>query len=290
MFRAIWRLIKAMGYFVTGKFDKARTTLMTNPNVMQANYDEIIRTKVGRLTTMKDAVSGLVGQQENKVALLKQLTNEVQEQERLKNGAAGKAKEIVKKHGGDAEAIKKDPEYMRCQAAFRDFSSTLEEKIKRVKEAEGDVERLGTTIQTHKNTMQSLRREVEALKAEKHEAVAEVLSAKQEQEIADMLSGISEDTTSKELQELREIRTKAKANARISREIAGVTAQQEKDEFLNYANNNVSDNEFDKLIGLSIPWDKTGLPDPTKVEKVEKIDMIPESVTIKATDKAQETH
>jgi len=288
MFRAIWRLFKAFGYLITGRFDKARMTLMQNPNVMQANYDEIIRTKVGRLTTMKDAVSGLVAQQEQKVASVKTLTNEVQEHERLKAGAAAKAKEVVKKHGGDAEAIKKDPDYARCQAAFRDFSSTLEEKLKRVAEAESDVERLGATIQTHKNTMQSLRREVEALKTEKHEAVAEVLSAKQEKEIADMISGISEDTTSQELLELREVRTKARANARISREVAGVTAQQEKDEFLNYANNNVADNEFDKMIGLSVPWDKTGLPAPTETKMIE---MQPESVTIKpATEKARETN
>ena len=285
MFRSIWRLFKAFGYLITGRFDKARTALMTNPNVMQANYDEIIRTKVGRLTTMKDAVSGLVAQQEQKVASLKQLTNEIQEHERLKAGAAAKAKEVVKKYGGDSEAVKKDHDYMRCQAAFREFSSTLEEKLKRIAEAESDVERLGNTIQTHKNTMQSLRREVESLKAEKHEAVAEVLSAKQEQEIADMLAGISEDTTSQELQELRDVRTKAKASARISREIAGVTAQQEKDEFLNYANNNVADNEFDKMIGLSVPWNQTGLPAPDS----KMIEMQPESVTIKpATDKAKE--
>lgn len=286
MFRALWRWVKALGYLVTGKVDKARMTLMMNPNVMQANYDEITRTKVGRLTTMKDAVSGLVAQQEQKVASLKTLTAEVQEHERLKAGAAAKAKEVVKKHGGDTEAVKKDPDYARCQAAFRDFSSTLEEKLKRVQETESDVERLGATIQTHKNTMQSLRREIEALKAEKHEAVAEVLSAKQEQEIADMISGISEDTTSQELLELREVRTKARANARISREVAGVTAQQEKDEFLNYANNNVADNEFDKMIGLSVPWDKTGLPAPD----AKMIEMQPESVTIKpATEKVKET-
>lgn len=278
MFRAVWRLFRAFGYLITGKFDKARMALMQNPNVMQANYDEVIRDKVGRLGTYKSAVAGLISQQEAKTDTLKALTNDVQKQEQLKAGAAAKAKGIVAKHGGNAEAIKNDPEYMKCQAAYRDFSSTLEEKQKRITDIETDLHRLGISIQTHKNSITGLLREVDALKAEKHEAVAEVISAKEEKEIADMLSGISEDKSAKELQELREVRRLARADARVSREVAGVTAKQAEDEFLNYAQVSVVDNEFDKLIGL---------PAPTETKMIE---MQPESVTIKpATEKVKET-
>jgi chromosome segregation ATPase len=255
MFRAIWRLMRAFGYLITGRVDAARKTLMENPHVMQANYDEIIREKTSRLSTYKKAVAGLISQQEAKVDKVKALTTEVEKHEQLKAGAAAKAKAVVAKHGNNVEAIKNDAEYMKCQAAFRDFSSTLEEKQKMVQELEADVERLGTSIQTHKNSISSLLREIDSLKSEKHEAVAEVISAKEEQEIADILSGVSEDKTAKELQELRDVRRQARANARISREVAGVTAKQAEDEFLNYATVSVVDNEFDKLIGLPAPAD-----------------------------------
>ena len=66
-----------------------------------------------------------------------------------------------------------------------------------------------------------------------------------------MLAGISQDRTSEELQELREIRDTAKATARISREVAGVDAQRSEAEFLEYASQSVADSEFDALIGLS---------------------------------------
>jgi chromosome segregation ATPase len=277
MFRAIWRYIRAIGYLFTGRIDEMRKVLMLNPNVMQANYDEIIRDKSSRLGTFKKATGGLIAQQEGKVDKLKLLTAEVQKCEQLKAGAAGKAKAVVAKHGGNAEAVKTDPEYMKCQAAYRDFSSTLEEKQKMITELEADAARLNVSIQTHKNSIQGLLREIDALKSEKHEAVAEVISAKEEREIADMLSGISEDRSSKELQELRDVRRGARADARISREVAGVTARQAEDEFLNYAQVSVVDNEFDKMIGL---------PAPTQTPMIE---MQPESVTIKpATEKVKE--
>ncbi len=289
MFRAIGRLLRAIGYLFTGRIDKARMALMTNPNVMQANYDEIITDKAKNLGILKQATGGLISQQESKVEKVKQLTAEIQKHEQLKAGAAAKAKALVAKHNGDAEAVKKDPDYVKCQAAFRDFSSTLDEKVKMVHELESDVQRLGTSIEEKKASINSLLRQIDSLKAEKHEAVAEVISAKEEQAIADMLSGISEDRANKELQELRDVRRNAKAQARISREVAGVTAQQTENEFLNYGANAASDNEFDKMIGLTVPWEKTGLPAPSAAEP-KMIEMQPESVTIKpaTTEKVQE--
>lgn len=279
MFRAIGRYIRALLYLITGRVDDARKTLLQNPNVIQANYDEVIREKTTRLSTYKKAVSGLISQQEAKMEKLKSASTDIQKYEQLKAGAAAKAKTVVATHGGNPEVIKTDAEYLKCQAAYRDFSSTLEEKQKMIAELEVDVKNLGVSIQTHKNSITNLLRELDRLKAEKHEAVADIISAKEEAEIADMLSGISEDRSAKELQDLREVRRQAKANARVSREVAGVTAKQSEDEFLNYATVSVVDNEFDKMIGLET------------VTPPKMIEMQPESITIKpvTTEKVKES-
>jgi hypothetical protein len=47
-------------------------------------------------------------------------------------------------------------------------------------------------------------------------------SASEEKQIADMMTGLTNDRTSEELRELRETRSKAQANARVSRELAGM--------------------------------------------------------------------
>jgi hypothetical protein len=94
-------------------------------------------------------------------------------------------------------------------------------------------------------------RELEKIKEEKHDAVADILSATEEKQIADMVNGISNDKTSEELQRLRDMRQKASANARVSRELAGMDAQRAESEFLEYAQKSAADDEFDALIGLS---------------------------------------
>ena len=94
-------------------------------------------------------------------------------------------------------------------------------------------------------------RDLDKLKEEKHDAVADVLSASEEKQIADMMTGLSNDSTSEELRELREMRQKASANARISRELAGMDTKRAEAEFMEYAQTNEADDEFDALIGLS---------------------------------------
>jgi chromosome segregation ATPase len=251
MFNALGRLFRAFKYLFTGKVDAAADALSTNPTVISANYDRIVEEKRKRLNQYVDAVGAMIAQEENKKAKLTQLTEEVQKLEKLKSGAAARAKQLVDKYNGDITAVKNDPEYAKCQAAFKDFSSTLAEKQQRANELEEDLKQLVGNVTNHKNQIQSLMRELEKLKEEKHDAVADVLSAREEKQIADMVNGISNDKTSADLQRLREMRQKASASARVSREMAGLDAKRAETEFLEYAQQATSDDEFDALIGLS---------------------------------------
>ena len=192
-----------------------------NPGVVSANYDRIIREKRGRINQYKgrdqrDDRPG--GGQEAEAAGRHRGGRTPGE---AQGGRRGKsAAQVAAKHNGDPEATRKDPEYLKCQTAFKDFSSTLTEKQARAQELEGDIEELLENINRHKTQIQSQMRELEKLGEEKHDAVvATILSAKEEKEIADLMSGISEDRTGEELRELRELRNKAAAGARVSREL-----------------------------------------------------------------------
>jgi chromosome segregation ATPase len=222
-----------------------------NPGVISASYDKVIEEKRQRLNQYKDAVAAMIAQEETKKANLRNLTTEIENLEKLKAGAAAKAKKLVDKYNGDAEAVKSDPEYLKCQAAFKDFSSTLAEKRKRADEIDQDLKQLVANVGGHKTQIQSLLRELEKLKEEKHDAVADILSASEEKQIADMMTGLSNDRTSEELRQLRELRAKSQANARVSRELAGMDTAKMENEFLEYAKNSEADDEFDALIGIS---------------------------------------
>ena len=257
MFGALGRLLRSIGYLFTGKMDKAGEGLRSNPDVIKANYDRIVREKRGRINTYKDAIAGMIAQEESKKQRLTALVDEIQKLEQLKAGAAAKARKVAQAHGGNVEAVKSDPEYLKCSAAFKDFSSTLQEKQDRAAEIEADLEQLVTNVAGHKTQIQSLMRELDKLKEEKHDAVADVMSAQEEKQLADMMTGLAEDRTGEELRELRELRNKAKANARISREVAGLDTKKAEDDFMEYARADAAADEFDALIGLSAEADGT---------------------------------
>jgi len=253
MFGALGRWIKAVGYLLTGQIDSARRVLDTNPHVVRAKYDAIITEKVSRIHTYKQAVAGLIAQQENKMAKVKALTEETGNLERLKAGALAKAKQTVerlKAAGKSEEQVKGDEDYKRCLAAYNDFSATLAEKQAHITENETDIETYRKNIGDHKVQLQALLRDVEKIRSESHDAVADVITAKQEKDIADMLSGIAQDGTAEELQRMRQMRQELKAEARVSKELAGTDTKAQEAEFLEYARTSQSNVEFDSLIGL----------------------------------------
>lgn len=277
MFRAIGRWIKAIGYLLTGQIDAARRTLDTNPHVVRAKYEEIIRDKISRIHQYKQAVAGLIAQQENKIQKIKSLTDEVGKLENLKAGALAKAKqkiEDLQKSGMPKEQMTQDEDYRRCQAAFSDFSSTLVEKQVRIEELEVDVEDYSKRISDHKVQLQSLLRDVEKIKSEKSDAVADMITAKEEKDIADTIAGIAQDGTAEELQRMRQLRQEVKAEARVSKELAGTDTRAEEAEFLEYARTSNSSNEFDALIGLADVTE--GGTSETEVKETEGPTILPE--------------
>ena len=254
MFGALGRYARAFWYLITGRIDSARKSLSRNPYVVQATYDQIIEDKRNNIQRYKEAVAAMITQQEKKLATVKKLTDEVTKLERLKEGAAAKAKSLVEKlkgTGASMDAVKSNDEYQKCLTAFNDFSSTLKEKTDHIADLEQDVEALGTNIGSHKIQLQQMLREIDKLKSEASETVADMITASEEEKIADMLSGISEDRLSKELQDMRDLREQTKAEARVSRELAGTDTRAQEAEFLEYANSSASSDEFDRLIGLA---------------------------------------
>lgn len=254
MFKAITRWFKAVGYLLTGQIDSARRVIDTNPHVIKAKYDEIVRDKISRIHQYKQAVAGLIAQEEKKIAKVKTLSEEVANLERLKAGALAKAKQTVeqlKTSGKSQEQIHEDEDYKRCLSAFNDFSSTLSEKQDRITELEQDIGEYRKNISDHKVQLQQLLRDVEKVKSEAADTVADVITSKQEKELAETLAGIAQDGSAEELQGLRDMRQELKAEAKITRELAGTDTKAQEAEFLEYARQSQSSSEFDALIGLA---------------------------------------
>jgi|ETNmetMinimDraft_14_1059893.scaffolds.fasta_scaffold02867_2 phage shock protein A len=278
---AVWRYVKSFLYLITGQIDKSRKALDSNPNVMRAKFDDIIKGKVEQIHTYKQAVATLIAQQEKKMAKVKSLTEEVQKLENLKAGALAMAKQAVAKLQGEGktkEDVHADADYKKCLTAYNDFAATLEEKKDHIKDLEGDIAEYDDSIANHKINLQQLQRDIEKLKSEAADAVADVITAKEERDLSDMLNGISKDGMAKELQDMRDLRHEMRAEARVSREMAGTDSKAQESQFLEYARSNTATDEFDALLGVAEGTEgaETAASEPEQVEKTSSNSILPE--------------
>ena len=245
------RFFKAIWYTLTGKAHESADRMMENPEAVRGAYEDIINDKKGNIQRYKQAIGQLIALVEQKRSTVKSLTDEVERLEELKAGAIAKAQQTAAQLQGDGlsqEEIKVHGEYTRCVTAYQDFNSNLVEKTGRITELENEIEGAQSDIESHKLQITSLHRDLDKIKSEQSEAVADLITAREQEEIADMLSGISMDGTSAELGRMREIREKAKARSVVAQELAGTDSKSEEEEFLTAARSSATNDEFDALI------------------------------------------
>ena len=245
------RFFKAIWYTLTGRAHESADRMMENPEAVRGTYEEIINDKKGNIQRYKHAIGQLIALVEQKRSAVKNLTDEVERLEELKSGAIAKAQQTaaeLQSQGLAQEEIKVHAEYTRCVTAYQDFNSNLQEKTGNITELENEIEGAQADIESHKLQITNLHRDLDKIKSEQSEAVAELITAREQEEIADMLSGISMDGTSAELTRMREIREKAKARSKVAQELAGTDSKSEEEEFLTAARSSATSDEFDSLI------------------------------------------
>jgi phage shock protein A len=253
MFRAIGRFLRAIGHLLTGKVDKQTEKLRKDPTVIKATFEEIIREKKASIQEYMSAVAQLVAQEEKKTQMVKRLSDELKRLRNLQAGAGGKAKERatdLKAKGVDVAVIKTDAAILQAKAAFADFGSTIEEKEARIAELENDISGYRDRIKNHKVQLQSLSRDIDKIKDEAADTVADMITATEEKQLNDVLAGISEDGTGAELERMRELRNQAKAEAKVASELAGTDSKRLEAEYEQFAAANQANDEFDDLLGL----------------------------------------
>jgi len=265
MFRAIMRLFRAIGYLFSGKVDAQTDRLQRDPTVIKANFARIIQTKKDSIQEYMSAVAQLIAQQEKKTQMVKRLSEELQRLRNLQAGAGGKAKERaaeLKVQGVPVEQIKADGAILQAKAAFADFGSTSDEKEARIVELENDITSYDARIKTHKIQLQSLQRDIDKIKDEAADTVADMITSTEEKQLNDVLAGISEDGVGAELENMRALRNQAKAEAKVASELAGTDSKRLEAEYEQFAAANLASEEFDDLLGL----DKT---DDEKLARLE---------------------
>lgn len=249
----MFKYFRALYYFMTGRFAAAAEALHSNQYVMAATYDKSIEKTGDRYNSLRNALSKLIGIEQDKVERVKSLSSKLIQYEKVKVGATAKAKDLankLKSEGQTIEQIKANPEYLKHITAFQDAASSAKDTETEISEIEKDLEVQKKQISVYKVQLQQMQRSKKQLEEEKQEAIADVAIAKEMQKVNDIISGVAEDTVDKDLASAREARKQAKNKAHIAAELSGNDAEAAQAEYINFAAEHDVTSEFDALIGL----------------------------------------
>jgi len=242
MLRSMWRVAKAIGYYLTFQFDKGSETLFRNPGVIRAQYNEVIRQKIQAIQTARDAVAGMVRLSEGKVAEIESVRADLKKQQRLMDGALAMAKRMAA--GKTEEQSRQDPEFLKCMTAYHDFKTTIEQLKAREEGLQNDINEMEKQIQGYEIQLQQRVRELKEIEKERERSVADAVMAQQQKEAAELLSGIAQDNTAGQLRDLRDRVAQTRAEAKVTERLAGTDTVRQEAEFLEMAGKIHSDEEF----------------------------------------------
>lgn len=246
----MFRYLKAIWYYITGRAEKARKAWMLNEHVMSATYDAAIKKSENNFEVTKNAVSEMVVVEQGLVASIKVQGEKIERLNKVKEGAKVAMQRRINELKGThtQEQIKTDSDFIKHQLAYDDASKSLAEATTQYDELNVQLGERRKLIATYKAQLQQHQRGVDKLRAEKHDALADVALAKQSEAINATLANISGLTTDEELKDAREARQRARASASVVSEITGNDARAAEQEYVNYASQSASANELDSLL------------------------------------------
>jgi len=267
VFGAIGRWIRAVGYLLSGRVDSARKVLDSNPHVMNAKYDEMIRDLSLKIREYVDAAAKVSAFSAKKKATLLATSQDIDKLQKLQAGAMNMGKQVAAMLQSKGIDPSTDVEYIQNRSAYNDFSSTLLEKMKTKAELEDAIKESERNNKSNLATLKDLQRQYENLKKEQGEMVGRMINATVERELNQMVAGLDAGTGNvlNERNKIREMVMEAEASAKITGQVAGTDARRAEEEYLELAVSSAANNEFDLATGVA---SKTPAALPANTENV----------------------
>jgi|GEM_PF-2456459 len=222
------RFFRVLFYWVSGQFIWGAKALERDPHVIEARFDAAIGKYRERLAVVKDAVGGIVALREQRKMDLDRLKKQQTEFQETLEGAEALAADVakkLKKAGKTDDEVQQDPDFTQYSAAYADAESSLQGVNESIERISRDIATYEQQANDHVIRLQQMQREMKQIEGEKYETLVDVAMSSQEKEINDMVSGFATDGTAKDLQDLRELRMKARGDAEVARKLSGADAQ-----------------------------------------------------------------
>lgn len=255
LFRSIGEFFKSLGHQAEGTIDQAAERMQTDAGAIKSKYDDVIREKIKGIKDYRGALANMVHQKDKMLEKAKDLTDDVGKLEDLKAGAAAKVRKMVSTMKGEGKTqtdIEASTEFAEGKEHYARFSEQLASKQAEIEELEQRASEIEAKMGGHKDQLGAMLKDVEKLREEAAETVAEVAAASEEVEARNTLDiATGGSKADEELAKLREIRARSNAEAKIAHELAGDSSADElTKEFLEKAEFDASSDDFASLVGL----------------------------------------
>ncbi|APJ02856.1 PspA/IM30 family protein [Silvanigrella aquatica] len=207
-FDSLGRFFSSVFGLAEGKTQRATDKMVTSsPDAIRSQFRKTKEDWSKDYQEMREAVAELIRIREMKSEEVKKISRE--------------SEELQQKMAGAIELYKKTPDE-RYKAAYTQLADKAEKNEQRVKELEAEIDEQHQGIERYKVRLLELQTQIDSLNKEEAETVADIVSSQKIKELNDRLSGLSVDSSSKNLEAIRNARQKSKAVAKLSTELTGV--------------------------------------------------------------------
>lgn len=277
---AIGRFFRAMFYTLAGDVSKWSTVWESSTGYINSEYDSMEKEQQTDIEELTEAVAALMDIVRQKETRFEDLNLRIEDKKRKMAGAKAKAErkknELVEAGKTDIE-IKSDPIIQKCLSYYNGFKSELALAEEESSLLDAELVKHDADINKYKTRLQKAHKELEKIRIERHETIADLKLAQQEQKVSATLLGLSESRVADRRNRIQEMRRKNRLKADIQSEMAGVVAEDAEQEFLDFAQENESSTEFFEMIGLDNQKLDVFEEKPKNFEeKPKNIDHIPE--------------
>lgn len=227
-FGILWARIK--GFFLGAGNDLASGS----PEAIRATYAVAIDDAKKRYIEMEKAVALLARERERTEMQIKDLDREEAELKRKLDGALA--------------AAERDPSNPVHREAGARYLARINEIDAKQAQLQTELEDQRAKVEGYKSKLRGLMDEIERLKREQGEMVAEFITNRQVIELENRLKGLAESSTEQALVAVREKVASMKAQAKIATEMGRSTLQAVDEEYERMGRQQEAASRFDELL------------------------------------------
>lgn len=232
IFRAIGRIFRVGA----GRIDNASdSSLAQSPDAIKATFRLTKEKWIKEYKELESGVAQIILIREQRATELEKIKEKMEKLEERMEGALALAEREPDKQQAHGEA------YTRFQKEHADSSA-------RAEELEKEVAALTARADEYKTQLTRFERDIRGLDEKQARAVADIISSQSIVRLNDQLKGFATDRFSKDLQAIEDHRQKARAQAKLSTEMAGVASAKQDTDYEIAGKDSVGESDFAKKL------------------------------------------